>query len=225
MTAPYSMALGITQAKNEILTPLRELKGIQVIDQPEDLEVYALADRSNFFALTYADGSTAAIRVGKQEGSATYVLREDTGMVMLVPTANLSFFYDTALQVVGQNLVNVSMGNLMALQIGDHVYRISGTPPTLNVTLDGAELPLEEFQNGVYTVLNRISLQGEWDGAEQGEPQLEMVIQTGYADETSQVTTYSFFFLDSRRCGVAVNGQPAFLCSQSVVQQLIDAVG
>ena len=225
MTAPYSMALGITQAKNEILTPLRELKGIQVIDQPEDLEVYALADRSNFFALTYADGSTAAIRVGKQEGSATYVLREDTGMVMLVPTANLSFFYDTALQVVGQNLVNVSMGNLMTLQIGDHVYRISGTPPTLNVTLDGTELPLEEFQNGVYTVLNRISLQGEWDGAEQGEPQLEMVIQTGYADETSQVTTYSFFFLDSRRCGVAVNGQPAFLCSQSVVQQLIDTVG
>lgn len=226
MTAPYSLALGINQAKNEILTPLRELKGIQVIDQPEDLEVYALADRSNCFILTYEDGSTSAIRVGKQEGSATYVLREDTGMVMLVPSVNLSFFYDTALQVVGQNLVNVSMGNLKALQIGNHVYQISGTPPTLNVTLDGAEQPLEEFQNGVFTALNRISLQGEWDGAEaQGEPLFEVAVQIGYADETTQLTTYSFFTLENRRCGVAVNGYPAFLCSQSAVQQLIDAVG
>lgn len=34
MTAPYSLTLGIHRAKNEILTPLRELKGTQVIGQP-----------------------------------------------------------------------------------------------------------------------------------------------------------------------------------------------
>ncbi len=226
MTAPYSLTLGIHQAKNEILTPLRELKGTQVIGQPGDLEAYGLSDRGSCFILTFEDGSTAAIRVGAQAGTETYVLREDTGMVMLVPTANLSFFYDTALQVVGQNLVDVSMGNLTALQIGDHVYQISGTPPTLNVTRDGTEQSLEEFQNGVYTALNRISLQGEWDGAEaHGAPLAEMVIQTKYADETTQTASYAFFALENRLCGVAVNGEPAFLCSQSAVQQLIGAAG
>lgn len=226
MTAPYSLTLGISQAKNEILTPLRELKGIEVVDQPGDLEIYALSDRRSCFILTFEDGSASAIRVGKQEGTGTYVLCEDTGLVMLVPTANLSFFYDTALQVVGQNLVNVSMGNLKTLRIGNHAYRISGTPPALNVTLDGAEQPLEEFQNGVFTALNRISIQGEWDGAEaQEEPLLEAAIQTGYADETTQETTYSFYALENRRCGVAVNGRPAFLCSRSAVQQMIRAAG
>jgi hypothetical protein len=150
---------------------------------------------------------------------------ENSGMVMLVPTANLSFFYDTALDVVGQELVDVSMGNLLALQIGNHVYQLSGTSPALEVTLDGEEQSLEDFQNGVFTALNRITLQGEWAGTETGALLLEAAIQTSSADTATQLTTYAFYSLEGRRCGVAVNGQPAFLCSQSAVEQLINAVG
>ena len=223
MEEPYSLVLGINQARDEILTPLRELEGTEIVPKPEDLSVYALADRSNCFTLTYQDGSAAVIRVGRQEGSGTYVLREDTGLVMLAPTANLSFFHDTALQVVGQNLVDIPMGNLISLQIGDRVYQLSGTPPALCVTLDGAEQPLGEFQNGVYTALNRITLQGEWNGAGQGELLIEAAVQAGYAGGSAQTTAYAFYVLEGRRCGVAVNGQPAFLCSQSAVQRLIDA--
>lgn len=225
MEEPYSLVLGINQARDEILTPLRELEGTEIVPKPEDLSVYALADRSNCFTLTYQDGSAAVIRVGRQEGSGTYVLREDTGLVMLAPTANLSFFHDTALQVVGQNLVDIPMGNLISLRIGDRVYQLSGTPPALCVTLDGAEQPLGEFQNGVYTALNRITLQGEWNGAGQGELLIEAAVQAGYAGGSAQTTAYAFYVLEGRRCGVAVNGQPAFLCSQSAVQRLIDAAG
>lgn len=222
MTAPYSLVLGMNQARNEILTPLGALAGVDVIPQPDELSSYALSDRSNCFTLTYQDGTSAVIRVGKQVGTETYVLCEDSGLTMLVPTANLSFFYDTALRVVGQNLVEVSMGDLASLQIGNDIYRISGTAPALDVTLNGAAQSLEEFQNGVYAALNRISLLGEWNGPKAGEPLLEMSMQTGQMDETLQMT-YAFFSLEGNRCGIAVNGQPAFLCSQSAVQQLIDA--
>ncbi|WP_369283243.1 DUF4340 domain-containing protein [Oscillibacter sp. GMB15532] len=222
MTAPYSLILGMNQARNEILMPLGALAGVDVIPQPDELSSYALSDRSNRFTLTYQDGTSAVIRVGKQVGTETYVLCEDSGLVLLVPTANLCFFYDTALEVVGQNLVEVSMGDLSSLQIGNDIYRISGTAPALDVTRNDAKQSLEEFQNGVYAALNRISLLGEWNGPTEGEPLLEMVMQTGQMDESLKMT-YAFFPLEGHRCGVAVNGQPAFLCSQSAVQQLIDA--
>ncbi len=224
MTSPYSLILGMNQARNEILTPLLALAGVDVIPQPEELSSYALSDRSNCFTLAYQDGTSAVIRVGKQVGTGTYVFCEDSGLVMLVPTANLSFFYDTALQVVGQNLVEVSMGDLTSLQIGNYIYRISGTAPALDVTLNGAEQSLEKFQNGVYAALNRVSLQGEWNGPKAGEPLLEMVMQIGQSDASLQMA-YAFFPLEGNRCGIAVNGQPAFLCSQSAMQQLIDAAG
>ncbi len=222
MAAPYALILGINQARNEILTPLRALTGVDVITQPDELSSYALSDRSNCFTLSYQDGTSAVIRVGKQVGTETYVLCEDSGLVMLVPTANLSFFYDTALQVVGENLIEVSMGNLTSLQIGTDIYRVSGTAPALVVTRNGAEQSLEEFQNGVYAAVNRISLQGEWNGPKEGGPLLEMKLQLGQMDEALQMT-YAFFPLEGRRCGITVNGQPAFLCSLTAVQQLIDA--
>ena len=78
---------------------------------------------------------------------------------------------------MGQNLVSVSLGDLASLRIGDHTYQISGTPPALKITLDGSEEPLDAFQNGVYTALNRISVQGAWDGGEKTEPLLKMQIE------------------------------------------------
>ena len=223
MTAPYALTLGTAQAKSEILTPLRELAGADALAKPEDLTPYGLADGAGRFTLTYADGTSAVIRVGRQEGTGTYVFREGSDVLMLVPTANLSFFYDTALQVVGQNLVSVSLGDLASLRIGDHVYRISGTPPALEVTLDGEEELLDNFQNGVYTALNRISIQDAWDGTGQTVPLLEMQVETTCGDGTARTADYAFYELEGRRCGVAVNGQPAFLCSRSAVQALAEA--
>ena len=44
-----------------------------------------------------------------------------------------------------------------------------------------------------------------------------------YADGTTRTTDYAFYELEDRRCGVAVNGQPVFICSRSAVQALVEA--
>ena len=213
--SPYQFTLDAVQARNAILTPLRQLKGVSAVSCGEDLSPYGLADDRNSFTLTYDGGTSVVIRVGRQEGNETYVLREDTGTVLRVPTANLSFFYASALQVAGQNLLTVSAGDLQTLQIGSHQFVLSGTPPQLTVLRDGEELPLEQFQNEVLTALNRISIQGEWNGAGQGSLLLTMRVQTRYGS-----ADYTFYDLEGRQCGVAINGNPTFLCTGTAVQQL-----
>ncbi len=222
MKEPFAVPLEPGRVKDVLFMPLSSLSGIEVIRNVQNESALGFSGPDNSFTVTLTDGSEMRILIGKQDGVKTIVKREEDGLVMTVPTANLSFYFGSATDVVGDALINAPLGNLNRLVIDKHVYEFGGTPPELTVTLDGKKLALEAFQNGVYTALSRISILGEWDGSSaDGKPVLTISVQCTYGKKPAPEVTYAFYELTGNRYGVSVDGQPAFLCSRSAAEAVI----
>ncbi len=223
MKEPYAGPIDPVHVRDLLLTPLASLRGIEVIRNTKEESALGFTGEENSFSVTYESGSSVRILVGTEEGVKTYVKREDSGLVMTVPTANLSFYFGSATDVTGDALIVAPLGNLKRLTIGSLVYEIRGTAPDLTVTCDGADMPLQAFQSSVYTALSRISVLGEWDGAEEmgKEPVLTVKVLCAYGEKPAPEVTYAFYELTGNRYGVSVDGQPAFLCSRSAADAMI----
>jgi len=191
------------------------------VPEVEDLAAYGLTEDAPTLTLTYDDGTTATLRLGSQEGSGTYVLSAETGMVVTVPTAELSFVYDSPADIVGTNLLALNLNAISAVSLNGRTYALSGNGTDLTVTADGAAMAAGDFQDTVFKALNGISIQGGYTDADpKGERLLTAEVRTRIGSETVRL---DFYAIDSRRCAVAVDGTTAFWCNTVAVNTLLTA--
>ena len=223
MTEPVRLLIGTSQFTNHIQSSLEALTGTRLVTEAEDLAAYGLTESAPTLTLTYEDGSAATLRVGSQEGSTTYVMSVDTGMVVTVPSAEIAFVYDSPADVVGKNLLSLNLNAISSVKLNGRTYTLSGSGTALSVTADGAAMDAGAFQDTVFKALNSISIQGTYDsGVPAGNCLLEIRLQTRIGDEAILL---NFYEIDSRRCAIAVNGTMAFWCNMVAVNTLLSAAG
>lgn len=223
MTEPVRLLIGTTQFTNHIQSSLEALAGTRLVPEVEDLAAYGLTEDAPTLTLTYDDGTTATIQVGAQEGSTTYVMSVDTGMVVTVPSGEISFIYDSPADVVGKNLLSLNLNAISSVKLNGRTYTLSGSGTDLSVTADASAMDAGTFQDTVFKALNSISIQGTYeDGIPTGEHLLEVRLQTRIGDEAILL---DFYEIDSRRCAIAVNGTAAFWCNTVAVNTILSAAG
>ena len=147
----------------------------------------------------------------------------DTGMVVTVPSGEISFIYDSPADVVGKNLLSLNLNAISSVKINGRTYTLSGSGTDLSVTVDGSAMDAGIFQDTVFKALNGISIQGAYeDGIPAGNCLLEVRLQTRIGDEAILL---DFYKIDDRRCAIAVNGAVAFWCNTVAVNTLLSAAG
>ena len=147
----------------------------------------------------------------------------DTGMVVTVPSGEISLVYDDPADVVGKNLLSLNLNAISSVKLNGRSYTLSGSGTDLSVTVDGSAMDAGIFQDTVLKALNGISIQGAYeDGIPAGNCLLEVRLQTRIGDETILL---DFYEIDSRRCAIVVNGTAAFWCNTVAVNTLLSAAG
>ena len=219
LEAPWKLLLGAEPVKSALLTPLRELEGIRVLEgDPAD---YGLTEASDCVRLTYGDGSAVTVLVGPREGEHTAVTAEGSGLVMQVPTAGLSFMDAAAEEIMGRVLLRLNIHDVESLTVNGRVYEISGGAGDLEVTRDGEPCDAAQFQNTVFSALNRMSVGGPLEGdTAAGETLLDLRVWTRVEGEEISLV---FRRMDGRRCAVEINGQTAVWCDLAAAGALLDA--
>lgn len=218
MEEPWRLLLGAEPMKNALLTPLRQLEGVRVLEgDPES--VYGLTAESDFFRLSFRDGGTVTVWVGPREGENTLAAAEGGGVTLLVPTAGLAFMDATAEELMGGLLLKLNINDVKALTLNQHTYEIENSAGQLQITRDGAACDVAGFQNTVFSALNHISVGGPWEGSS-GAELLRLHIKSNIGGEDIDL---SFRELDGRRCAVEINGQAAVWCDLAAVGSLLDA--
>ena len=219
LTEPFYLPVGTEQFESEILAPLRAITGTSLVAEPEDLDRYGVGADAPTLTLEYTDGTSVTLRIGAAADGMTYVLSESTGMLVTVPTAELAFLEDTPAEVAGHTLLSLNVNSIETIALDGHTYQISGSAPELAVTMDGAEMPLETFQEDVMAPLNEISIQdGDTGDLPTGDPILTAEIQLRYASEPLLL---EFYAADSRRCVVSLDGTAAFWCDRVAIDPLV----
>lgn len=220
LSEPVRLLIGTNQFSNHIQSALEALTGTQLVTE-EDPAACGLTEDAPALTLTYDDGTTATLRVGSQDGSVTYVMSEETGMVVTVPSAEISFVYDDPVDIVGKNLLSLNLNAISTVKLNDRTYMLSGSGSDIAVTVDGASMDAGTFQDTVFKALNSISIQGSYESSvSEGNRLLTAEIQTRIGDETIHL---DFFEIDNRRCAIAVNGTAAFWCNTVAVNTLLSS--
>jgi len=219
LEAPWKLLLGAEPVKSALLTPLRELEGIRVLEgDPAD---YGLTEASDCVRLTYGDGSTVTVLAAPREGEHTAVTAAGSGVALLVPTSALSFLDAAAEDVMGRVLLRLNIHDVESLTVNGRVYEISGGAGDLEVTRDGEPCDAAQFQNTVFSALNRMSVGGPLEGdAAAGETLLDLRVRTRVEGEEISLV---FRRMDGRRCAVEINGQTAVWCDLAAAGALLDA--
>lgn len=221
MAAPWKLLLGANQAKANLLTPLRQLKGVSVSKLTSAQS--GLAVSSDWFRLTWQDGSSTTVLVGNRTEETTPVMAAGSGRVVYVPTASLSFMDADAIEIIGKNLLSLNINDLDTLTLNGRHYAVRTENGAVNIERDGAVYDAAAFQNTIFAALNRISIQGPYtEEAPAGEVLLHIEIATHIASETIDL---AFYRLDGRKCAVSVNGQMAVWCDLAAVRQLLNEAG
>lgn len=216
LTAPFRLLIGTEQLNEAILTPLSRLSGVKMLSKTEDLSQYGLDDSAPVLTLTYDDGTTVTLRIGREEDNVTYVLSQESGMAVAVPSDSVSFASGSVQDIVGENLLSLNLNVVSAVSVNGTRYTVQEQ----GVQVSGSEeMSTEEFQKNVLEPLNGISLQGNYSGGDTlGDLLLEISVETNLNDETMSL---QFYQLAGRRCAIYVDGQPAFWCSQTPVDALL----
>lgn len=219
LDAPWHMLLGAGQAKDAILTPLRQLKGVSVSDlSPAES---GLTETADTLRLAWQDGTETTVLVGSRADDLTPVMAAGGEHVLLVPTATLSFMDAEAADIAGGNLLNLNINDISALTIGARRYDVFAKSGSVSVTKDGAAYDETDFQNTIFTALNKLSIGGAY--TQEQVPATELLhikIETTIADETIEL---GFYQLDGRRCAVSVNGTMAVWCDLIAISALLPA--
>lgn len=218
MAEPWQLVLGVNQIKNNILTPLRQLKGVSVSKlTPAESGLTATSDK---FRLTWRDGSSVTVLVGGRTEETTLVMTVGSDRVLCVPTGSLLFMDAAASEIIGKNLLNLNINDIRTLTLNDRNYIVNAENGTASVQRDGTAYDAVMFQNTIFAALNRISIQGSY--AEERTPQMELLhikIETNIANE---VIDLGFYQLDGRKCAVSINGQMAVWCDLAAISQLLN---
>ncbi len=218
LTEPWRMLIGADPVKSALLTPLRELEGVSVLEgAPED---YGLTTAGDSFTLTYADGTAVTVLTGPREGDTVPVAAADGDTVLLVPAASLAFMDMTAADVLGGRLLALNITDIETLTLGSHVFRIESGAGAVSVTRDGESVDAAAFQNTVFTALGRISIGGE---LAPGEPTGDEALHIHVGTRLGEDIDLSFCQTEGRRYAVTVNGQLAVWCDRAAVSALLEA--
>lgn len=215
---PWRLLLGAEPVKNALLTPLRQLEGIRVLegDPTSDWGLTAESDR---FRLRFRDGTSVTVLAGPREGDTVPVTAEGSGVALLVPAAGLSFLDAEAEDIMGRVLLRLNIHDVRRVTLGGHTYEIETSAGEPRITRDGESWDASGFQNTVFSALNHISIGGPWRDAA-GAELLRLHIDSSVAEETLDLV---FRQLDGRRCAVEINGQTAVWCDLAAVSALLDA--
>ena len=217
LEAPWQLLRGAEPVKSALLTPLRQLEGVSVLEGgPED---YGLTAESDSLCLSYRDGTAVTVLAGKRDGENTPVTAEGSGVVLSVPTASLAFMDAPAEEVMGRVLLRLNINDIKALTLNQHTYEIESGAGQLRVTRDGEPCDAAVFQNTVFSALNHISAGGPCEDAA-GTELLRLHITTNVAGEAIEMV---FRQMDGRRCAVEINGQTAVWCDLAAAGALLDA--
>ncbi len=215
---PWQMLIGADPVKSALLTPLRQLEGLAVLEGgPED---YGLTEEGDSFRLSYWDGTAVTVLVGPRDGETACMVAAGSDTVLSAPSASLAFMDMSPEDVLGGRLLALNINDIETLILGSHVFEIEGGGGTVGVTRDGESVDAGTFQNTVFTALGRISIGGALDrGAPEGDEVLAIHIGTGLGEDID----LSFCQTDGRRYAVTVNGQLAVWCDQAAVSALLEA--
>lgn len=211
---PWRLLLGAEPVKNALLTPLRQLEGVRVLE-----EDHSLTEDSDRFRLSFRDGSSVTVLAGPRDGENALVSAEGSGLTMLVPSAALAFMDASPEEIMGGALLKLNVNDVRTLVLGGHTFEIENSAGALRVTRDGASWDAAAFQDTVFQALNHISIGGPWEGAA-GTELLRLRVVSSAAEETIDLV---FRRLDGRRCAVEINGQAAVWCDLAAVSPLLDA--
>ena len=218
LTEPWRMLIGADPVKSALLTPLRQLEGLSVLEGgPED---YGLSPEGDSFTLTYDDGSAVTVLVGPRQGDTVPVAAADGDMVLLVPAASLAFMDMDAADVLGGRLLALNITDIETLTLGSHVFRIEGGAGAVSVTRDGESVDADGFQNTLFTALGRISIGGELTA---GAPTEDEALHIRIGTRLGEDIDLSFCQTEGRRYAVTVNGQLAVWCDRAAVSALLEA--
>lgn len=216
LEAPWALLLGAEPVKDALLTPLRQLEGVRVLEG----NPYGLTEQSDALLLTYGSQGTVTVLAGPREGEYTPVMTAGSGLTLLVPTASLAFLDAGAEEIMGRVLLRLNVNDVRTLTLNEHVYEITGSAGQLEITRDGAGIDAALFRNTVFSALNHISIGGALEGEAAGEELLRLHIRSGIGGEEISL---AFRRMDGRRCAVEINGQAAVWCDLAAVSALLDA--
>lgn len=215
MEFPWRLLLGAEPVKNALLTPLRQLRGIRILEGDT-----AAVPMSESFRLSFRDGSVITVLTGPRDGEYTAVTAEGSGVVLQVPSASLAFMDAAAEDILGGVLLKLNLNDIQSLTLNQRTYEIQSSAGQPQIIRDGQTFDAAVFQNTVLPALNHISIGGSWDGTAANEELLRLRIVSSVTEETIQLV---FCRLDERRCAVEINGQPAVWCDLAAVSVLLDA--
>ena len=215
---PWQMLLGAEPVRNALLTPLRQLEGIRVLEG-DPASVHGLTGDCDRFRLRFWDGSAVTVLAGPRDGEYTPVTAEGSGLAMLVPSAALAFMDAPPEEIMGGVLLRLNINDVKTLVLGRHTFGVENSAGALRVTRDGAPWDAAAFQETVFPALNHISIGGLWEDAA-GPELLKLGVVSNAAGKTIDLV---FRRLDGRRCAVEINGQAAVWCDLAAVSALLDA--
>ncbi len=220
MEEPWNMLVGAEPIKTTLINPLREMKGISVLEgTPEQNN---LGESSDGFRLEYKDGTKITVWVGSRSGELVSVAAEDSELTLLVPAGELSFMDMTAEEILNRRLLSLNINEIQSVTLGQHLYEIKDNSGDRRILCDGKNIDTAQFQNTIFTALNRISIGGEIeDGESVGNELLHIHIDTTLGEEID----LSFSQMEQRRCSVTINGQLAVWCDLAAVSTLLEAAG
>lgn len=215
---PWQMLLGAEPVRNALLTPLRQLEGIRVLEG-DPASVHGLTGDCDRFRLRFRNGSAVTVLAGPRDGEYTPVTAEGSGLAMLVPSAALAFMDAPPEEIMGGVLLRLNINDVKTLVLGRHTFGVENSAGALRVTRDGAPWDAAAFQETVFPALNHISIGGLWEDAA-GPELLKLGVVSNAAEKTIDLV---FRRLDGRRCAVEINGQAAVWCDLAAVSALLDA--